>query len=210
MNNTNFQLAFYDVVAILIPGIMFPGIIGLLWDPALEFFSWNSWLMLAGAFALGHLIQASARWFYETIVDRVFPPSGYLHSTPRQFQDLIREGLNYIYQTQWKPETLRHLQRDLCYSPVWNRMDNYKIFVALADLHRGLGFLSIVLALISVPIMLGCVKSSLGQWHGAALSVASVIAFYMFTSRMRFFRRLSEIVIYHSFLAYVAEQEKAK
>lgn len=210
MGNITWPIALYDLISIIAPGFVMPGLLGFIYYRALRFYEWNVWVVLAASFILGHIVQALSKITYavldETLCKRLWPTKEFLESAPPELGDLVKAGVTSFYGVEFTKDTLRYHLKDLCYSPVWNRMDNYKLFTALADLYRALGFLSLV----------GCFEFlglAAGLWPGAVSRTAALLLFVvtlalvlLFTDRTRFFRRLSELVVYHSFLSFMAER----
>lgn len=213
MDALRLSVALYDAVAVLVPGFVLPATLSLLWQPSLQVYSLNPWAVVTFSFISGHTIQMVCRIVYNQ-VDRLWPPKGFMDSASEELRQVIDSFLQELYGVAFSKETLGKHRKDLCYSPVWNRMENYKLFTALADLHRALGVLSLIVSAefaIRASMMhagwsLGVLpRSPTTPWLNWLLSALAAMAFVLLTDRGRFFRRLADGVVYHSFLSYISE-----
>jgi len=205
----NLPIAVYDVAGYLIPGMVVPFVLGIAFPNALELYHQGFWFMVVFSWIAGQFVQALSGLFYSRIISRICTRKTLLTERPKLKKSIL-SALGEFYQEDFAPDIEENHIKNLCYSPVWDRMDNYKIFVALADLSRALGFLAILAFMGALALVFGWRTNPIfGHSMVRALLVVTPVAFFVFTDRYHFFRKNSDIVVYYSFLSFIAER-KAK
>ncbi len=143
MGDFNWSLALYDIIAVVVPGYVLPALIGVVFPKAWQFYSWSALTIIAVAFITGHVVQAAAKGVY-SLVDRLWCWEDFLSSVSEEFKTHLKMALKQYYGADFSAKIIDKHMKDLCYSPVWNRMDNYKVFIALADFNRAIGVLALL------------------------------------------------------------------
>lgn len=207
MGNLSWPLALYDFISILIPGAVFPAALWLVAPKTVEIYRGDLWIVLIAAYVQGHLIQNLSRLFHSGLA-KIWPATSFMSKVSPEFRSQVEAAVNRYYGHEFSKSALDKHMRDLCYSPVWNRMDNYKLFTALADLNRALSFISMFVLSESLGIASRLWTGSISSVSALCYAFASLIALALFSDRARFFHRLADLVVYHSFLAYAHDMHK--
>lgn len=209
MEGLSWPLALYDLIGVLVPGLMVPAAIGLISIDFFAFYDENLLVVLLGSYVMGHVVQAFSKLTFR-LVDTLWRYKGFLDVTHPELRWSILQDLEAFYggwvrEAATRPQWNEELLKNLCYSPVWNRMDNYKLFIALADLCRALAFLSGLASLLLAGGLIGIWAHVMECQSSGWILSALLAGFFLLTDRSRFFRRLAEGVVYYSFLAFAAE-----
>lgn len=200
MSGFNWPIAIYDFLGILVPGLGLGAILSLVMPSLPRLYVAYSVPMLLLAFVAGHVVQGLSRLAYG-LVGRVWPERTFWEASAETLREEVLGRLAITYGPGLPREVLIKEKRNLCYSLVWDRMDNDRLFTALADFSRAAGLLALLFAGLSVYLW------GAGTWplpQGLTGLSLALILFALFTTRSRFFRKHADSTVYHSFLAYSA------
>lgn len=205
MSGFNWPIAVYDFLGVLVPGLSLGAILALAWPSLPPLYVTYPVPLLLLAFVVGHIVQGLARFVYG-LIGRLWKEAGFWENSSQPLRQAVLDQLATVYGPGWPRETLLADRRSLCYALVWDRMDNERLFTALADFSRAEGFLTLVLAGVGVHLW------SSGGWGpseaGSVLVLAAAL-FVLFTTRSRFFRRHADSTVYHIFLSFAVTAAKA-
>ncbi len=211
MPGFNWPIAIYDFLGILVPGLGLGAVFSFALPSLPRLYVAYPVPMLLLAFVAGHVVQGLSRFAYD-LIGRVWPEKTFWEASADVFKQEVLGRLAMAYgpglpceELILSEDTKDEERRYLCYSLVWNRMDNERLFTALADFSRAAGLLALLFAGLSVYLWRA------GTWtlpQGLTGLSLALILFALFTTRCRFFRKYAESTVYHSFLAYSATTPK--
>lgn len=229
METDKIPFSFYDNIAILFPGAVLIGLI-LHYYPEAKAYAESIkdisdillvFIFIIASFIGGHITYVVSRSIangIDMITDR-FVCNAFKELTAQE-QDKIIEHIEAIYKTDFdlkgelvairnnKNSTDFCLRvKNLCYSPVKDKIANYHIFTSLADFLRSISLLlSIIWITFAVDIVI--LKSySFGLTKNILLLICLLEAAYLVYKRSLEMRKLADDVIYYQYL-YEASQMK--
>jgi len=200
MSGFNWPIAIYDFLGILVPGLGLGAVLSFALPSLPRLYVAYPVPMLLLAFVAGHVVQGLSRLAYH-LLGHVWPEKTFWKASDETLKLEVLGRLAIAYGPGLPREVLIKERRNLCYSLVWDRMDNERLFTALADFSRAAGLLALLFAGQSVYLW------GAGTWtlpQGLTGLSLGLILFALFTTHSRFFRKHADSTVYHGFLAYAA------
>ena len=202
MSGLSWQATIYDIMAIIVPGAFVPLLSVILHRESVRIYDFHPLAVLSFSFFVGHVIQTISR-IVDSWVNRIWRPTGIDEDLRRAIDNRLRE----IYG-DLDMGFLEKNRKDLCYSPVWDRIDNYKVFLAVADFNRACATMSLILITGSVIPLRESVIASWPWSLRSLLLMSGLLLFALFSNRSRHFRQLADRVLYYSFLFWSSERSR--
>jgi len=207
MSGFNWPIAIYDFLGILVPGLGLGAVLSFALPSLPRLYVAYPVPMLLLAFVAGHVVQGLSKCAYH-LLGHVWPEKTFWEASDETLKLEVLGRLAIAYGPGLQCEVLipsedtkDEKRRNLCYSLVWDRMDNERLFTALADFSRASGLLALLFAGLSVYLW------GAGPWtlpQGLTGLSLGLILFALFTTRSRFFRKHADSTVYYGFLAYAA------
>jgi len=184
--SVTWPVALYDVVGILVPGVLLLLLAQLPFGAFAKVLWLNLLLALPAAYASGHAVQGASRLLFAR-VDKWFQPKTLrAEGTSGLHKAVIRAAAAY-YGDLVCPEIVEKHLFDLCYSPVADRLDSYKLFIALADFCRALAFLALMGVGLLTAVSIGTLPQTIP--HAGVLALLSALLAVLFVQRSMLFRQ---------------------
>lgn len=204
--------AIYDFIGVLFPGVVAIALVSLVYPPALPstttlFREFPLFALVAG-YVTGEIIQALARAFERRVVWRLWKRPSKWESLAPELQALLERATrdHFSLGDQFSDKDFQKARFDLLYSMVWDRMDNYRLFVANADFSRAAAMVG---AMGAVVALCAGISGSFGPKWGLPVlllvAFVSLLSAALLFSRARYFRELADGVVYFSVLQRVTE-----
>jgi len=195
----NWQAALYDVLGILVPGVLALLLGQMMLGPFGREFWANAVLALPAAYVAGHVVQGASRLLFTRLDMLVAAKSTW---DTHGLRNAVRDAAVHYYRDVVPSETVVNRLFDFCYSPVADRLDSYKLFISLADFSRGLALLAALASVEFGCAAFGALDAAIP--HPTWLAVVGFASMFLFWHRSRFFRSHAYTVVYFSFLSYVS------
>lgn len=199
----------YDFFAILFPGTLALLLAGLVCRPVWNFIAGTtSWASAAVLVVVAYVAGEVVSGLSKHIVGRFRAKKDVWDKMSPAESGRLEAALREHYALQLSPKEFRKARFDLAFSLVWNRIPNYSVFLARADLNRSLSLLCGMATIlgfagaVGLPLGVQLCKGQLG-----ALCIVSGLVGVLCFLRGQYFFELSRRVVYYSALEYLAERQ---
>jgi hypothetical protein len=201
----------YDLLGTLVPGFLAMVLVAsFFWDwhaiaaVAAKMSATTLTLLIFVSFAAGQIVQEAGDW----LIKRIRGPRFFKRSR----DDFWASASSQAVRDKIRSESSASIDSsdaafDYCLTTIGSRFPRRDVFLAVSDLARSLCLLSL-LALVPVAHAVLQVNGVVGRiWFGGRALAVVLIFGLLAWSRMVRFRALSEVTVFHIFLAIPAQSD---
>lgn len=211
MEISKLKLEIYDLIGTLVPGFLAMFLVAsFFWDwhaiaaVAAKMSATMLTLLILVSFAAGQIMQEAGDW----LIKRICGPRFFKRSRDDFWGSASSEAVREKIRTESSASIdSSDAAFDYCLTTIGSRFPRRDVFLAVSDLARSLCVLSL-LVLVPVAHAVLQINGLLARmWFGGRVLAVVLVFGLLAWSRMVRFRALSEVTVFHIFLAIPAQSD---